>query len=100
MHRARACKDLTISAPLALQSIDCRTNCWYSLGKMKSIPNAGICLALTRKQAAEALGISVESVDALVLRGLLKPSRALRRPLFSVKELERFLRDTTAEVLP
>jgi len=42
-----------------------------------------------------ALGCSIDSIDNLVKRGLLHPSRALRRPLFSVSELERFLRDTT-----
>jgi hypothetical protein len=31
-----------------------------------------------------------------VERGLLRPSRATRRPLFSRVDLERFLRETTA----
>jgi hypothetical protein len=57
-----------------------------------------IKLALTRKQAAAALGISPITVDRLTKRKLLKPSRATRRPLYSVKELERFLRETTAEI--
>ena len=52
-------------------------------------------LALNRKQAAVALGISVVTVDRLVARGFLRPSRACRRPLFSVRELERFLHMTT-----
>lgn len=47
-----------------------------------------------RRTAAELLSISVESLDRLVARGLLKPSRALRRPLFSRAELERFLKET------
>jgi len=54
-------------------------------------------LAFTRQQAAALLSISVVSLDRLVRRGLLKPSRALRRPLFTPKEIERFLADTTGE---
>jgi len=47
------------------------------------------------EEAATILGISYESVRRLVKRGLLKPSRALRRPILSRIELERFLADTT-----
>ena len=47
-------------------------------------------LALNRVEAAEVLGVTLERLDQLVLRGLLRPSRALRRPLFPVWELERF----------
>ena len=35
------------------------------------------------------------SIDRLTQRGLLRPSRATYRPLYSVKELERFLKDTS-----
>ena len=52
-------------------------------------------LALTREEAADALGISVVTVDRLTKRHLLRPSRATRRPLYSVAEIERFLKDTT-----
>jgi DNA-binding transcriptional MerR regulator len=55
-------------------------------------------LALTRVEAADALHISPATLDRLVKRDLIHPSRATRRPLFSVAEIERFLRDTTAEV--
>jgi hypothetical protein len=55
-------------------------------------------LALTRVEAADALNISPATLDRLVKRGLLRPSRAVRRPLFSIAELERFLRETTSEV--
>lgn len=55
-------------------------------------------LALTRVEAADALNISPASLDRLVKRGLLRPCRAMRRPLFAVAEIERFLRETTAEV--
>lgn len=56
----------------------------------RSIPK----IAYTRVEAAQALGISPPSLDRLVKRGLLRPSRALYRPLFSLQELERFLRET------
>lgn len=52
-------------------------------------------LALTRTEAAQSIGVSPITVDRLVKRGLLNPSRATRRPLFPVWEIERFLRDTT-----
>ena len=55
-------------------------------------------LALNRTEAARALGISNPTLDRLVRRGLLVPSRATRRPLFAITEIERFLRETTAEV--
>jgi predicted site-specific integrase-resolvase len=53
-------------------------------------------LALTRVEAADALNISPATIDRLVKRGLLRPSRALRRPLFPIEEIERFLRETTS----
>jgi hypothetical protein len=53
-------------------------------------------LALTRKKAAAALGVSAMTVDRLTRRGLLIPSRATRRPLYALNELERFLKDTKA----
>ena len=52
--------------------------------------------ALSRIEAAQALGISAPTLDRLTLRGLLRPSRATRRPLYAVAELQRFLRDTSA----
>ena len=52
-------------------------------------------LALTRTQAAQALGIRPLTFDRLIKRGLLHPSGATRRPLYSVKEIERFLSETT-----
>jgi predicted site-specific integrase-resolvase len=52
-------------------------------------------LALTRVEAADALNISPATLDRLVKRGLIRPSRALRRPLFSIAEIERFLRETS-----
>jgi len=57
-------------------------------------------LALTRCEAARALGISPSQIDKLAKRGLLRPSRATRRPLYPVREIERFLNDTTAHLEP
>ena len=51
-------------------------------------------LSCSRFQAAHLLGISIESLDRLVRRGLLRPSRALRRPLFSLESLRQFLDET------
>lgn len=67
---------------------------------MTTIPklSSGVLkLALTRKEAADALGISVVTIDRLTERGLLKPSRATRRPLFPVSEIERFLKETQSK---
>ena len=55
-------------------------------------------LALTRVEAADALNVSPATLDRLVRRGLLHPSRAVRRPLFSIAEIERFLRETSTPV--
>lgn len=59
---------------------------------------APVKLALSRVEAAAALGVSPISVDRLAARGLLKPSRALRRPLYPVSEIERFLRETQGRI--
>lgn len=59
----------------------------------QSLPQVGF----TRSQAAEMLGISIESLTRLAARGLIKPSRALRRPLYSIEELQRFLTETQAK---
>ena len=55
-------------------------------------------LALTRVEAADALSVSPATLDRLVKRGLIRPSRATGRPLFPIAEIERFLRETTVEV--
>ena len=55
-------------------------------------------LALNSSEAAEALGVSRTTLWRLCQRGLLKPSYALRTPLFALSEIERFLRETTTEL--
>ena len=60
----------------------------------RSENNAMGPLALTREHAAAMLDISRVSLDRLVKRGLIHPSRALRRPLFPLAELKRFLDET------
>jgi hypothetical protein len=52
-------------------------------------------LALNRVEAAEAISQSPATVDRLTKRGLLRASRATRRPLYAIKEIERFLKATT-----
>jgi predicted site-specific integrase-resolvase len=54
-------------------------------------------LALNQKEAAKALGISQVTLWRLVKRGLIRPSLALRTPLYPISELERFLRETSSE---
>jgi len=53
-------------------------------------------LALNRVEAAQALGCSPATLDRLTLRGLLRPCRATYRPIYWVKELERFLKENSA----
>lgn len=55
-------------------------------------------LALSREEAAEALGISSVTLDRLSKRGLINPSRATRRPLYPTWEVERFLRETSEAI--
>jgi len=48
---------------------------------------------LKLKSAAAYLGgLSVPTMHRLIKRGLLKPNRCLRHLLFSIEELNRFLR--------
>ena len=62
---------------------------------MKSqMDKALVPLAYSREEAAQLLGISTISLDRLCRRGLIRPSRALRKPLFTKAELERFLTET------
>jgi len=58
--------------------------------QLHSLPFSA-ALALNRKNAALAIGISTVTLDRLVARGIIRANRACRRPLFSTRELERFL---------
>jgi hypothetical protein len=52
-------------------------------------------LALNRVEAAKAIGVSPATLDRLAQRGLVRPCRATYRPIYSVKELERFLKENS-----
>ena len=50
--------------------------------------------ALKLPAASAYLSISQPSLRRLVERGLIRPSRGLRHLIFSLDELQRYLRDT------
>lgn len=60
------------------------------------LATTGTKLAYTREEAAAQLGVCPMTVTRLTNRGLLKPSRATRRPIYAHDELQRFLRETVA----
>ncbi len=64
------------------------------MAKKNKIQNNVPKLALTREEAAQAIGCHAITISRLTERGLLRPSRATRRPLYSIEEIQRFLRDT------
>ncbi len=51
-------------------------------------------LAYSIQETARMLGVCDKSIRRLILRGLIRPSRALRHILIPKAELDRFLRDT------
>jgi hypothetical protein len=51
-----------------------------------------------RAEAAIYLGVAKVTIDRLTQRGLLHPSRALRHPIYSRDDLDRFLRDTSEPI--
>ena len=51
-----------------------------------------------RAEAAIYLGVAKITIDRLTQRGLLHPSRALRHPIYSKDDLDRFLRETSEPV--
>jgi hypothetical protein len=51
-------------------------------------------MGFKRAEAAFYLGITPVSIDRLTKRGLLHPSRALRHPIYSRDDLDRFLMET------
>ena len=50
-------------------------------------------LQIGRSEAARRLGCSPWTLDRLAQRGLIHPNVATRRPMYSIKELERFIRE-------
>ena len=52
-----------------------------------------------RAEAAIYLGVATITIDRLTKRGLLHPSRALRHPIYSKDDLDRFLKDTTGDLI-
>ncbi len=52
-------------------------------------------LGLSRIEAAKAIGVSPATLDRLAQRGLIHPCRATYRPIYWVKELERFLKENS-----
>lgn len=54
------------------------------------LPNNFQPLLHTKKDAAKLLSLSLRTIDNLVLRKKLKPTRVGNRVLFQRKELERF----------
>jgi hypothetical protein len=52
-------------------------------------------LALNRIEAAKAISVSPATLDRLAQRGLIRPCRATYRPIYWVKELERFLKENS-----
>ena len=52
-------------------------------------------LGLNRTEAAKAIGVSPATLDRLTARGLLRPCRVTYRPIYWVKELERFLKENS-----
>ena len=52
-----------------------------------------------RGEAAIYLGVAKITIDRLTKRGLLHPSRALRHPIYSKDDLDRFLRETSEPIV-
>lgn len=51
-----------------------------------------------RAEAATYLGVTPVTIDRLAKRGLLRPSRALRHPIYIRDDLDRFLRETSQSI--
>jgi hypothetical protein len=49
-------------------------------------------LMLTKYETAKVLSMSCETVDRLAKRGVLKPNRTTRRPLYSIFEIIRYVK--------
>ena len=51
-------------------------------------------LSLSRDEAACALGVFAITIDRLTERGLLRATHATPRPVYPIREVERFLRES------
>ena len=65
---------------------------------MNYLDSANERLAYSRQETAKLLGVSPITIDRLAKRGLLRPSRAIRRPLYSKAEIQRFLNETEGKL--
>lgn len=54
-------------------------------------------LGFTRIEAARAIGQSPATLDRLAKRGLIRPSRGTRRPIYALIEIERYLRESSTQ---
>lgn len=61
---------------------------------------APIKLNYSRVEAAEALGLSVSTIDVLVGRGMLRVRRQGKRVLIPQEEIERFAKREHASLWP
>ncbi|MBE2180196.1 MAG: helix-turn-helix domain-containing protein [Chthoniobacterales bacterium] len=61
-----------------------------------TLPAKQARLAYNSDETTKLLGVTRTTLWRLCKRGLIRPSVACRRPLFSAEEIERFLRDTRA----
>ncbi len=57
-------------------------------------------LLITRREAAEALGLSVRAIDYLVQQGRLRSRKLGKRRLFPREEVERFAKRDCARIVP
>lgn len=64
---------------------------------LESEPKLLLPLSYTLGETAQVTGLSKRTIRRLVQRGLLRPSRASQRFIFSRAEIERFLKETTSE---
>ena len=55
-------------------------------------------LAVEFDEAARMLSVSPTTLYRLVKRGLIRPVKATRKPVFAVAELERFLEETSSSI--
>jgi hypothetical protein len=66
--------------------------------KLEVVATNGLRLALTRAEAAKAIGMSIDSFERYV-QPELKIVRVGRMRLIQVRELERWLQENAARVL-